>query len=78
MANRNTLHKSKLEDFKKFVESLGYEFGNPILGSHEVARFKIKGHPMGIIFKSKSNVHYSVNEAAHPFVSKYIRSKKND
>lgn len=71
MRNKNMLHKSKLEDFKRFVKFLGYDITEG-KASCEVARFKIPSNPMGIIFEGKSSDHYSVNNAAMPFVDKFI------
>jgi hypothetical protein len=72
MANRNTLAKSKLNEFKSYVEGLGYLVDTENFPPFQVLRFKIPNHPMAIIFNGKSPVHYSANEAAVPFVNKFI------
>ncbi len=76
MANRSTLAKSKLEEFKKFVVYLGYEIDDSSKHAFQVMRFKIPGYPMAILFNGKSPVHYTANEAAYPFVQKFILTNK--
>ena len=76
MANKCTIAKSKLDDFAKFNERLGYELDDCANHAHQVMRFKIPKSPMAILFNGKSPVHYTANEAAMPFVIKYIRSKR--
>ena len=78
MANKNTLAKSKIDEFKLFVEYLGYKTQIKNLPAFQVLRFKIPNAPMAIIFNGRSPVHYTANESAIPFVSKFIRSIKND
>ena len=77
MANRNTLAKSKLGEFKSYVEGLGYlvETENP--APFQVLRFKLPKQPMAILFNGKSPVHYSANESAIPFVNKFINQLKS-
>ncbi len=76
MANRRTIAKSKLDEFGKFVESLGYNLDNCDTHAFQVMRFKIPKYPMAILFNGKSPVHYTANEAAMPFVLKYLESKR--
>lgn len=70
MANRNTLHKTKIDEFKSFIKWLGYKEEKP-KGQFEVMRFKIPGHPVGIVFNGKSPEHYSLNNAAAFFMGRF-------
>ena len=76
MGNKCTIAKTKLKEFSKFVEYLGYDIDDCEKHAHQVMRFKIPKCPMGILFDGKPPVHYTANEAAMPFVLKYLRSKK--
>lgn len=71
MANRNSLHRNKLEDFKLWLIGEGYK---PIENNaqYEVLRWKVKGQPMPIIFDGKSTEHLSCNQASIDFVRKFI------
>jgi len=73
MAVRNVLHRSKLEDLKKWLG----ERALPPKGEWEVLRWRGEpGQPMRIIFdNAKSPEHLSCNDAAYPDVCKFINSK---
>ena len=73
MANRNILHRSKLEDFTTWLKDNGY---HPVKNNaqFEVLRWKVKGQTMPILFDGKSSEHFSCNEASTPFVLSYIES----
>ena len=74
MANRNLLHKNKLGLFKEWLAA--QEISTlPVKGNFEVLRFNASG-VMPIIFSGKSPDHYSCNEAATPYVRKFIRQSK--
>ena len=74
MATRNLLHRSHLEDFKKW---LGDRALAPV-GEYEVLRWKNKRpkKPMCIVFDKGSPEHYSCNDASHPEVMQFIRERK--
>ena len=76
MAIRNVLHRNKLEEFKRFLTSLNYKLLEP-KGFFEVLRWKNdKGEPMPIIFNGSSPEHLSCNNAARPFIYKFINQNK--
>ena len=76
MAIRNVLHRTKLDEFKSFIEELGYTLLKP-KGDFEVMRWQNdKGKAMPIIFNGSSPEHLSCNNAARPFVYKFTRQKK--
>ena len=79
MAVKNLLHKSKLEEFKAWLEKNYGLIIEPCKGSFEVLRWSKGdkyGGPMPIIYQSKSNEHYSCNEASIAYVKKFIKEKK--
>ena len=71
-----TIAKSRLSEFEDFILGLGYELDSCEGKAFQVMRIKIPNYPMGILFNGKSPVHYSANEAAMPFVTKFIRRNK--
>jgi hypothetical protein len=74
MANRNLLHRNKLNDF---IAWLG-DRSLPTKGKWEVARWKgPKGQPMRIIFDNdRSCEHLSCNDAAYKDVRRFIKETK--
>ncbi len=77
MAIRNVLHRAKLDEFKDFIRSLGYELLDT-KGDFEVMRWKNdKRKSMPIIFNGGSPEHLSCNNAARPFVYKFTRKSKS-
>ncbi|WP_417764657.1 hypothetical protein [Shewanella chilikensis] len=81
MAARNLLHRTKLEEFKEWLEkNYGWVIREP-KGIYEVLRWdnrsddKYKG-VMPIIFNGKSKEHFSCNEAAAQYVKKFIKETK--
>ena len=79
MATRNLLHRKKLSAFKEWLEdSYGWCLLYPV-GAFEVLRWENDadfGGAMPIIFNGKSPVHYSCNDAATPYVRKFIKECK--
>tara|TARA_R110000787_G_scaffold272267_1_gene379639 strand:- start:356 stop:601 length:246 start_codon:yes stop_codon:yes gene_type:complete len=75
MADRNSLHRNKLEDFKVWLVGKGY---NPVENhaQHEALRWKVKGQPMPIIFNGKSSEHLSCNQSSLNFVYEFINQSK--
>ena len=74
MANRNLLHRAKLKPFIEWLSDQGIPPLQP-KGDFEVLRFDADGY-MPIIFNGKSPAHYSCNEAAIPYVRKFISQSK--
>lgn len=77
MARRNLLHRSKLEDFKFWLEENGQEI-LPTKGDFEVLRWKNGKNPMAIIFNCQSTDHFSCNEVSISFVRKFIKQSRTD
>ena len=79
MANRCTLHKTKLEDFKSFLDSLGIAH-RPGKGDYQVLQVQTEKHGYQVVFE-KSNMpeHYSVNDKLMPIVRRFLdhQSKNN-
>lgn len=79
MAKRNLLHKSKIDEFKSWLEKNYGLVIEPCKGQYEVLRWSKGdkyGGPMPIIYESKSSQHYSCNEASIPYVKKFISESK--
>lgn len=79
MANRNTLHKSRLSEFRAWLQKQGYVVLKP-KGTFEVLRWENRiGKPMPILFdRSDALEHYTSNDAAFPFVKQFLRTKKQE
>ena len=79
MAKRSLLHREKLKDFKAWLEDNHGWCIHPNKGQFEVLRWSKDdeyGGAMPIIYNGKSPVHYSCNEAAAPYVRKFINQSK--
>jgi len=76
MAERNLLHRSKLEEFIQYLVDNGF---SPVKSnaSFEVLRWKVRGKPMPIIFDGKSSEHFSCNESSVPYVMDFINMPKS-
>ena len=75
MANRNLLHRSKLGEFKLWLNENGFNtIDNPAM--YQALSWKVSGGPMPIIFDGKSIEHFSCNEASIPYVDSFIRYNK--
>lgn len=79
MAARNLLHRSKLDDFKVWLEKNYGWVTLPKKGAYEVLRWSDGryGESMKIIFDGKSKQHYSCNEASIPYIKKFISDSKD-
>lgn len=79
MAQRCLLHISKLADFEKWLAEQGHDVYPP-KGDWEKCRWQgNKGKPMPIIYdRIGSSEHYSCNEAAVPYVRRFIRDSKSN
>ena len=79
MIKKNLLHKNKLEQFKTWLEKKYGRCIHKTKGKFEVLRWcrdnEYNG-PMPIIYNGKSREHLSCNEAAIPYVRKFIRQSK--
>lgn len=78
MASKNLLHRSKLEEFKEWLEKNYGWVIQDTKGIYEVLRWSKGeyGEPMKIIFNGKSKEHYTCNEASIPYVKKFISESK--
>ncbi|AUS00761.1 hypothetical protein NVP1278O_26 [Vibrio phage 1.278.O._10N.286.54.E8] len=80
MATRNLLHRSKLGEFKEWLQSQGVVI-KPTKGAFEVLRWQnsrddeYKG-VMPIIYNGKSQQHLSCNDASVGYVRRFIREAK--
>ena len=73
MARRNLLHKSNLEQFKKWLEANGWTIREP-KGFYEVLRATMPGKDTLIVWsKSAPKEHYSVPDKWVSLVRKFIR-----
>lgn len=74
MANRNILHKSKLDDFRTWLINDEWSINQP-KGEYEVLR-AVKNNKTIIIY-TKLNVqeHYTVPENSYPIVKTYLKDK---
>lgn len=74
MAERGTLHKNKLEDFKVWLECTGWTL-ELCKGYYEVIRAR-KGKRLVLIFDNNNTAHLSYAPTAHDVVMSFIRSRK--
>lgn len=78
MANRALLHRNKLKEFKEWLikdQGLDVLTLAPRAG-FEVLRWKnAPSKPMCIIYDRLEGDHYTVNNAAVPFVTRWLRRK---
>lgn len=77
MANRHTLHISKLEDFKKWLVKDGWEIEEP-KGIYEVLRARKLGrkNPLIIYTKSDAKEHLSLMDRDSSVVGAFLRDCK--
>lgn len=75
MANRNTLHVSKLNDFRDWLEADGWEIF-PCKGYYEMLR-AIKGYRVLIVYKRLGDIqHYTVGDKYVGVVKAFLKDKK--
>ena len=77
MANRSTLHISKLEEFKKWLVKDGWEIEEP-KGIYEVLRARKRGrqNPLIVYKKADAKEHLSVMDRDSSVVLAFIRDCK--
>lgn len=77
MANRHTLHISKLEDFKKWLVKDGWEIEEP-KGIYEVLRARKQGrqNPLIVYTKADAKEHLSVMDRDSGVVGAFLRDCK--
>lgn len=78
MANRNTLHISKLEVFKNWLINDGWEILPPSKNPYEVLRASKMGisNPL-IVYSGKSKEHLSFANEWLPVVEAFLHKKTN-
>ena len=74
MANRHTLHISKLEDFKKWLEKDGWEIEEP-KGIWEVLRARKQGrkNPLIVFPKKDAKEHLSIMDRDSGVIGAFLR-----
>ena len=74
MANRHTLHISKLEDFKKWLEKDGWEIEEP-KGIYEVLRARKQGrqNPLIVYTKADAKEHLSIMDRDSGVIGAFLR-----
>ncbi|MDB4575401.1 hypothetical protein N9112_00395 [bacterium] len=78
MANRNTLHRNKLDAFIEWLQSEGHKLSPPI-GAYEVLRWKGKsGEPMPIVFDRHGGDHLVLNGSAENYVKRWLRGDDSE
>ena len=77
MANRHTLHISKLEDFKKWLVKYGWEIEEP-KGTYEVLRARKNGrsNPLIVYRKADAKEHLSIMDRDSGVVGAFLRDCK--
>lgn len=78
MANRHTLHVSKLEDFKEWLIKDGWEIIQTSSNIYEVLRAKKSGKQFPLIVYRKGNVkeHLSIADRDYPVVAAFLRNNR--
>ena len=75
-ANRNTLHFSKLEEFKKWCERKGIAT-KPGSGEYQVLQVRTGRNTwLGIYKKLSAKEHYSVDRRMNGLIKKFINDQK--
>lgn len=75
MANRNTLHVNKLNDFRDWLEADGWDI-YPCKGYFEVLR-AVKGARVLIVYKRLGDIeHYTVTDKYVGVVKAFLRDRK--
>lgn len=77
MANRNTLHINKLEDFKEWLIKEGWEIEST-KGAYEVLRARKQGRksPLIVYGKSDAKEHLSVMDRDEGVIRAFLRDCK--
>jgi hypothetical protein len=75
MRARNLLHRTKLDEFKQWLESHGHRLQEP-KGDYEVLRWKgKKGKPMPMVFDRHEGDHLTTNATATGYVRQWVNSR---
>ena len=79
MARRDLLHKTKLKEFRDWLERNGLSVLPPV-GDYEVLRWKgVAGHPMPIVFdRHEGTGHYTCNRSAERYVQNWLWQRKRE
>lgn len=80
MANRCLLAKNKLEDFKQWLISKGWQIQEP-KGEYEVLRAvnkEVRKKPLIIFTKIDAKLHYSIQDSDTSIVREFLDEGKND
>lgn len=78
MASRNTLHKTKLQEFKDYLDAncIGYRPGK---GEYQVLQVCTPDSGWQVVFsRLDMPEHFTVGDKLLPLVRKYLESKKHD
>lgn len=75
MANRNTLHKTKLGDFTEWLIQDGWTIQQP-KGFYEVLRAKKGKRTMLVFSKLEAKEHYTIPDNCMGTFIAYLKSKK--
>lgn len=74
--SRNLLHKSKLTDFKTFLDSVGIEH-RPGRGDYQILQVKTKSGQWQCVFdRLDAPEHYTVAWPLEPIVHRFIKSRR--
>lgn len=75
MAERCLLHKNKLDLFKWWLSSKGYEIQQP-KGTYEVLRAKKDKNTIIIFQKDKAKEHLTVQQKDYSLIRQFIKESK--
>jgi len=76
MAHRNLLHKSKLNDFKEYLDSKDIAY-RPGKGPWQALQVQVPIHGWQCIFiRANMLEHYTVQDKLYFTVKRYLRSRK--
>ena len=73
---RNTLHRSKMNDFREWLKLDGWNI-EKTKGDYEELRAR-KGKRLLLIYDRHEGDHYSYADSFHGIVMAFIRSRKNN
>ena len=79
MANRNTLHISKLDEFKEWLIADGWTITDHSKNAYAVLRAEkksVRKNPLIVYKKNNSEEHLSVADHDYPVVRAFLNSKK--
>lgn len=74
--SRNLLHKTKLDDFKLWLDEKGIEH-RPARGTYQVLQVKTKSGQWQCVFdRHNAPEHYTVAWPLEPIVQRFIRDRR--